>query len=137
MVNFLDTNVFVRYITGDDTAKTHASGALFRRLIDGTETAATSEAIVAEIVFVLSSRRLYALPASEINIRLRPLVSIPSLRIQGKERVVRALNIYADYPFLGFEDALIVAHLEGSASAQVISYDRHFDRIPGVQRIEP
>jgi predicted nucleic acid-binding protein len=137
MVNFLDTNVFVRYIAGDDEIKTHACGAFFRRLTEGSEIAMTSEAIVAEVVFVLSSKRLYALPASEITARLRPLVSITSLRIQGKERVIRALAVYAERPFLGFEDALIVAHLEGSASAQVVSYDRHFDRVPGVQRIEP
>lgn len=137
MVAFLDTNIFVRYITGDDEAKTHACGALFRRLIQGSEIAVTSEVIVAEVVFVLSSKRLYALSAAEITVRLQPLVSIANLRIHGKERVIRALNVYEERPFLGFEDALIVAHLEGSGATQVVSYDRHFDRVPGIQRIEP
>lgn len=136
-MNFLDTNVFVRYLTGNDPAKRDACEALFDRLIAGSEIAMTNDVIVAEIVFVASSQRLYGMSPAEITSRLRPIIAIPSLRIAGKERVLRALDIYAGQPFLGFEDALIVANLEGSESEYVISYDRHFDRVPEIRRREP
>ena len=77
------------------------------------------------------------MPAPEIAALLEPVFSLTGLQIQGKERIRHALGLYAAYPFLDFEDALIVAHLERSGSDELMSYDRHFDRVPGVQRIEP
>lgn len=77
------------------------------------------------------------MPAPEVAARLEPVFSLPGLHIQGKERIKHALDLYAAYPFLDFEDALIIAHLERSGSEELMSYDRHFDRVPGVHRIEP
>lgn len=68
---------------------------------------------------------------------LEPVVSLSGLRIQGKERVLRALDVYATHPFLDFEDALIVAQLERVAGQHVMSYDRGFDRVATIVRREP
>jgi predicted nucleic acid-binding protein len=43
-------------MTGDDPAKATACQALFERVRAGTEVVLTSEAIIAEVVYVLSSR---------------------------------------------------------------------------------
>jgi predicted nucleic acid-binding protein len=49
----------------------------------------------------------------------------------------RALDVWATYPSLDFEDALLVAHMDEQGVHEIVSYDSDFDRIPGITRIEP
>ena len=136
-MKFLDTNIFVRYLAADDEAKTEACFELFQRLGRGAETATTSETVIAEVVYVLSSRSLYKLDHDEIAARLAPLLSLRGLRLRDKRTYFRALNLYAANSFLNFEDALTVAHMERLDISEVLSYDTDFDRIPGISRREP
>ena len=55
-MRFLETNIVVRYLTGDDQAKMLACRDLFQRLGRGEEVAMTCEAVITEIVSVLSAR---------------------------------------------------------------------------------
>lgn len=136
-MKFFDANIFVRYLTRDDSAKSAACYALFRQLSVGADTATTSESVVAEVVFVLSSRNLYALAHSDIRARLKPLLSVHGLHLPERKLMLRALDLYALHPFLDFEDALSVAHMERSGLSEIMSYDRDFDRLSGVRRLEP
>jgi predicted nucleic acid-binding protein len=136
-MRFVDTNVFVRMLTGDDPVKEAYCAALFERVRDGDEQIATSEAVIAEIAFVLSSKNTYGLAAEEVRDRLKPLVALPGLRLPYKQTCLRALEIFATAPMIGFDDALIVAHMERQGITELLSYDRHFDCISNVQRIEP
>lgn len=92
--------------------------------------------IIAEAVFVLASKRHYARSRVDIQQRLEPLVATPGLRLERKRLLIRALQIYAETN-IDFEDAIIVAHIESDDDPTVISFDRNFDRIPGVTRVEP
>ena len=134
---FLDTNIFLRYILGDDPAKTAACRELFARLVQGKEEAGTSETVVAEIMYVLTSRRTYGLSAKEACGRIRPLLEIDGLRVQDKRACLFALDLFQEYPFLGFEDALFIAHIGIDGFDGIYSYDRGLVRIPGVTRAEP
>ena len=137
-MRFLDANIFIRYLTRDDEEKAEACLALFDRLSRGEEEVLISESVVAEVVFVLASRRTsYAMPALEINRRLGPLLALRGLRLANKRRCLRALELYAERPFLGFEDALMLAHLEAEGLEEIYSYDEDFDRVPGITRVEP
>jgi predicted nucleic acid-binding protein len=136
-MRFLDTNVILRYLTGDDPVKAAACFDLFQRLQRGTETVTTCEAIITEVVYVLSSRAHYDLSRVDIRARLTPLLRVRGLRIPNKQLYLRALDVYANHPGLDFEDALAVAYMERDGVAELYSYDRGFDRVPGVQRLEP
>lgn len=136
-MRFLDANIFLRYLVAEDSAKANACFALFQRLKTGQEVATTSEAIVAEVAYVLRSRAHYALTATEIESRLRPLLTLRGLKLPHKKTYVRGFEIWAAYPALDFEDALIVAHMERLGLREVVSYDTDFDRVPAVQRTEP
>ena len=136
-MRFLDTNVILRYLTRDDEQKAEACYQLFQKASRGEETLVTSEAIVAEVVYVLSSLRAgYRLNRSEITARLFPIIMIRGLRIPQKQIYVNALNIYASSSF-DFEDALAIAHMRQQDITQIFSYDRDFDSVPGIQRLEP
>ena len=136
-MKLLDTNIFLRYLVRDDPVKARATRALFQRIRRGAEVGATSEAVVAEIVYVLSSPRWYRFTHAEIRARLRPLIALRGVRMSHKRTVLQALNVYAAHPFLDFEDALTVAHSKRLGITEILSYDSDFDRVGGVQRVEP
>lgn len=137
-MRFLDTNVVLRYLTGDDEAKAADCFQLFQRVQHGQEELFTCEAIVCEVAYVLSSPRApYRLTHEEIRARLLPILTLRGLRFPQKQVCLHALDIYAAAAFLDFEDALAVAHMEHVGATEIVSYDRDFDRITGVHRVEP
>ena len=136
-MRFLDANIFLRYLTRDDEAKAEACFRLFQRLKSGEERATTSEVIIAEVAYVLAARALYNLRPDEISARLRPLLAVRGLRVAHKRSCLQALDLYASYPFLDFEDALAVAEMERQGLKIILSYDRDFDRLEQVTREEP
>ena len=133
---FLDTNVFIRLLARDDPQKTQACLAYFQKVRSGRRIATTSESVIAEIVYVLSSPVLYRLGRSEVARVLRPLLELRSLRIEHKRSVLRALELY-ERTALDFEDCLSVEHVQRGKLAAIVSYDKDFDRVGLVQRREP
>ncbi len=137
-MRFLDANVILRYLTGDDEAKAAASRALLQRAQEGTEDLFTAETTIAGIVNVLRSPRLeYRLTNKEIRDRLIPVLAISNLHLPRKTVCLRALDIFALNTVLDFEDALAIAHMEAEGIDEIVSYDRDFDRVSGVTRMEP
>ena len=55
-MKFLDTNVIIRFLTRDDEEKAEACYQLLQRASRGVETLLTCEAIITEVVYVLSSQ---------------------------------------------------------------------------------
>ena len=137
-MRFLDTNVILRYLTKDDEAKAKACYQLFQRVKRGDEELFTCEAIVTEVVYVLSSRRApYRLSHEEIRSRLVPILTLRGLRLSQKRIYIRALDLYASSPFLDFEDALAASHIEQRGVTEIVSYDKDFDLVAGLRRVEP
>jgi predicted nucleic acid-binding protein len=133
---FLDTNIFLRYLTKDDPDKAQACFELFKRAEANQISLTATETVIAEVVYVLSSKRTYNLPRDQTRARLYPLLTLQGLRLPQRRTVLRALDLYVAYE-IDFEDALIVAHMERGAIRDVYSYDRDFDQVPGVNRQEP
>jgi len=136
-MRWLDTNIFVRYLTNDDPIKAQACFALFDRLDRGAEEVRTSEAVVCEVVYVLSARGHYGLARADIRSLLSPVLALRGLRLPQKALYVRALELYAQIPRLDFEDALSIAHMEDEGVTELYSYDTDFDRVGGITRVEP
>jgi uncharacterized protein len=136
-VRFLDTNVFIRFLTGDDAAKAAASRALFEAMDRGEEDLFSSEAIVAECIYVLTSKRHYNLARAEAAERLRPALAVRGLHMSEKAVVLASLDVFIDYPALDFADALVAAHARAEGSGEVMSYDADIANVPGIHRFEP
>ena len=137
-MKFLDTNVILRYLTKDDEAKAEACYRLFQRMRHGEEEVLTCEAIISEVVYVLSSHRApYRLSLEEIRGRLMPILTLRGLKLPQKSVYIRALDIYALSARLDFEDALAAAHMERQGITEILSYDKDFDLVAGIQRVEP
>lgn len=106
------------------------------RIDAGQEEARTAAIVIAEIFYVLSGRT-YRAGRAEIAASLRPILSMRGLLINGKSDVMRALEIAEAFPELDFEDCLIAAEMMEDGIAELYSFDRGFEGVPGVIRLEP
>lgn len=134
-MQFIDANIFIRYLTGDDAIKAKQCLGLFRQVKQNEVTITTSEAIIAEVVYVLSSK-MYKLSRSDIVVRLRPLLTLSSLKLPYRKVFLRALELYAHHT-VDFEDCLTAAHMERQKITNIYSYDKDFDTIASIKRLEP
>ena len=135
---FIDTDVIIRFLTGDDPVKQQRAARLFEQVEQGNATLVAPDTVIADAVYVLSSPRLYNLPRHEVAALLIPLVRLPGFRVQNRRAVLAALSLYGyGATKLDFGDALIVASMSQSGSQTVYSFDTGFDKIPGINRQEP
>ncbi len=137
MSEFADTNIFVRLLTQDDSEKANRSFELFQRANNGECELTTSEAVIAETIFVFASDRLYGTPRRTIARNPSAVIAGNGLRLEHKDAILEALTQYGESN-LHFVDCLCVAHARRSSSTgSIYSYDRGLDRVPGVRRLEP
>lgn len=133
---FMDTNVIVRYLTRDHPVHSPQALELFRKLERGSATVVMIEGVLIEAVNVLSSRNLYAMSREQVRDVLTPIVQFPGVRMPHKATYVRALELYASIN-LDIVDVLNIAHAERTGSREILSFDRDYDRVPGIKRSEP
>lgn len=136
MEQFIDTNIFLRYLTHDDAQKHQACLALFQQAEANTVSLITTEAIIAEVVYVLTSPKHYSAPRTQIQRALARLLILPGLKLPYRQTYLRALDLFVKYT-LDFEDCLSIAHMERQKLTEVYSYDRDFDQIQTLRRLEP
>ena len=110
MSECVDTSAFLRLLTGDDPQKAARSLALFQQAQRGQVELVTSESVVAEFVFVLSSPVTYRTPRPAVATALRPVLGNPGLRLDHKGAVLRALDLW-EHSKLDFEDCPSVEHV--------------------------
>lgn len=135
-LQFLDTNVILRYLTRDNKEQAERSYQFLEKVREGSIEVTTCEAVFAEVVYVLSSKTLYNASRNQVRDHLQPILEMKGLRLPQKRIYVRALDVYSSTN-LDFPDALVVAHMEHRGISTVVSFDKHFDRIPNITRQEP
>lgn len=133
----IDTNLLIRFLTEDVPEQAAAAGALFREIERGEVTVEVPDTVIADAVFVLASPRLYRLPRPEVQALLTPLVQLPHFRVHNRQLLIEALAIFGATSRLDFGDCCIIAHLREAGGTQVYSFDRDFDTVPGITRVEP
>ncbi|MHB8645362.1 MAG: PIN domain-containing protein [Thermomicrobiales bacterium] len=134
---YIDTDVIIRLLTGDDPTKQAAASALFEQVEQGSLTIAAPDTVIADAVYVLASPRLYNLPRAQVAALLTSLARLVHFRVQNRRTVLEALRVYGTTSGLDFGDALLVATMQQNGSETLYSYDHHFDRVAGIQRQEP
>lgn len=135
-MQFVDTNIVLRYLTQDDPEKAERCRHLFEQAQKGEIELTTSESVIAEVVYVLSSKQLYGVSRPDIHDRLYAILSLQGLKLSYKRTYFRALKLYRNHS-IDFEDAMTVAFMERQGIEELYSYDRDFDKIETVSRTEP
>jgi predicted nucleic acid-binding protein len=133
---FIDTDVLIRLLTGDDPHKQAQAAALFQQVEAGQLVLEAPDTVIADAVYVLASKALYAKARAEIQELLTPLVRLPGFRVRNKRVILRALEVYGTTN-RGFGDAMIIAAMEQRGTADFYSYYQGFEGCPGITRCEP
>ena len=128
---FVDTNVFLRFLTNDDPAKAKRAEALFRDALRGKIRLATSLLVIAEIVWTLES--FYKLEKPDIAAKVEKILNTPNLECSEAPVLFMALDLYV-HANIDFVDAYNAFHMRERGITQILTYDRkHFARVPWVQ----
>jgi predicted nucleic acid-binding protein len=90
--------------------------------------------VVFETVFTLE--RTYRRPKSLISEGVQSLLELRGIELPGKRLFIRVFELYASLN-IPFADAYHAALMEQRKLTEILTFDRDFDRIPGIQRIEP
>jgi len=131
---FLDTNVLLRHLLGDHPEQSSRATAYLGRVEQGEVKVRTTDTVVFETVFTL--QRQYGHTKAAIRDNLLPLLELPGIVLPGKRRLRQAFDLYVDLN-LPFADAYHVALMRQLGLEEIVSFDREFDRVPGLRRREP
>lgn len=89
---FVDTNLFVRYLTNDDTEKADRVEALLGEASEGKVRLVTADLVLVELIWVLESS--YDMKTGEITPMIRAILATPGLDVINGTLVARALDHY-------------------------------------------
>lgn len=131
---FLDTNVILRHLLGDVPRQSAQSGAFLARVEKGEVAVRISDTIVFEVVFTLE--RGYRISKDEIREKVLPLIELPGVELPGKRRFRKVFDLYVDLN-ISFADAYHAATMQRLRLKQIISFDKEFDRVDGITRVDP
>lgn len=132
---FVDTNVFLRFLTNDDPVKAEKAEALFQRAISGEVSLTTGVLVIAEIIWTLES--FYGLAKADIATKVEIILTTPNLDCPEAEILLPALDLYATRN-IDFIDAYHAFLLRHRGATRIATYDRkHFGRIDWLEIVEP
>lgn len=133
--SFVDTNLFIRYLTNDDTVKADRVEKLLEQATRGDLVLVTTEMVIAEVVWVLES--FYGLSPAAIAPLIRGILATPGLEVINGSLIARGLELYEGQN-IDFIDGYVAAVMEKLGITELYSYDRkHISRISAINRKEP
>lgn len=133
-MKFLDTSIFIRFLTDDVPEKADACEEILKKAVEKQETLFTTDLVIAEIVWVLES--FYELPKNEIQDKVEKILNTPNLICLHKDLILSALISYSEKN-IDYIDAYNALILKENGIEELYSYDKHYDRIDWLTRLEP
>ena len=132
---FVDTSLFVRYLTDDDTEKADRVEALLGEASEGRVRLVTADLVLVELIWVLESS--YDLKPGGIAPMIRSILATPGMEVINGALLARALDHY-EGKNVDIVDGYIAALMEKLNITDVYSFDRkHLSRLKSLKRIEP
>jgi predicted nucleic-acid-binding protein len=125
----LDTDVLVRFLTGDDPEQARLAGGIMAELTSDTPGFICREVLV-ELVWVLERAYRYARP--EVADAIAALLAAAEIRIEDDDDLWVALLRYRD-DGLGLADLRIAAAARSAGASELVTFDRKAARISGVR----
>lgn len=127
---FVDTNVFLRFLTNDVPEQADAAETLFRRAAAGEVGLVTNTMVVAEIVWVLES--YYRLTRPDVVERVLAAAHMDGLTLPDSDLITEALLEYAESS-VDFIDAYNAAWIRNRGMRRIATFDqKHDSRLEGL-----
>jgi len=131
---FLDTNIFLRYFLKENELVFRRLEKLFSEIILGNIIGVSNAMVIAEVVWVLS--RSYKWNKEKICDNIEFILITPNIRFKDKAILVNAVNVYKEKN-IGFIDAYNYSFMRANSIDEIYSFDRDFDKLKDVKRLEP
>ena len=131
---FLDTNILLRFLTRDDEGKAQQALDLLLKIERGEEKVITSPLVIFETIYTLQS--FYKVSRQLIKEQILSIISLRSLHLADMSLYHRAFDLYITKN-ISFADAYNAVYMEAEKVSHIYSWDRDFDKIDGVTRLEP
>jgi predicted nucleic acid-binding protein len=136
VVIFVDSNVIIRLLlqpsTSDYERMIREARELFAGARSGDYDLVTSEAHIAEVIFILTAKRHYGIPAETCAALLLTILREKCLKMVNKHVVLAAIEIWRNRPSLGFHDALALAYA-GEADTRLATFDEVLQKTNGIE----
>ncbi len=133
-MRIIDANVILRYLTNDVQDQAEQAGELLVKVEAGSEEVILPDIILADIIWVLEG--YYKQSREQIREWITTILSMRGLRFSDKNVALDALDIYVDKG-IDWSDAFVASQMINHGIMEIYSFDRHFDRIGAIKKIEP
>lgn len=131
---FLDTNILLRHFLQDHVDHSPRAITYLRAIEAGRQRVRTAVTVVFEAVFTL--QRQYQIPKAQIASWLLPIIDLPGIELPGKRQLHQVFDLYVRYN-ISFIDAYHAVLMQQLKLSEIVSFDEDFDKLPGIQRLEP
>jgi predicted nucleic acid-binding protein len=131
---FIDTNIFLRYLTGDDPVKYERCRELFRNAVEGKGALSTSGITIAELIWTLLS--YYKVPKADVIEKISIIVATEGIYIPDKDIITDALVLYGRHN-IDYIDAYNAVFMRYQKINEIYSYDEDFYKVEGIRWEEP
>ena len=132
---FVDTNVFLRYLTDDVPEQADRVQTLFDRAEAGDVRLVTSVLVIAEVVWTLGS--FYGRTKPQVRDAVLVLCHVPGLDVEDADGLVQAAEWHAEKN-VDFADAYHATWALARGLTDVATFNlKHFQRFDGLDAREP
>jgi predicted nucleic acid-binding protein len=131
-VNFVDTNLVIRYLTNDEPSLAERAA----RVIDSDSPVYLTDVVIAEIGYVLTS--IYEMQRPVVIDHLIALLQKRNIRTFGfdKNLALQALILCRPSHWVSFADAMLWASARSAVDGVIYTFDQHFPE-NGVELKQP
>lgn len=133
-MRIIDANIILRYLTNDVQDQAKRAGELLARVEAGSEEVLLPDIILADIIWVLEG--YYKQSRERIREWIATILSMRGLEFSDKNVALDALDIYVDTG-IDWSDAFVASQMISRGIMEIYSFDKHFDRIDAIKKVEP
>jgi len=132
---FVDTNIFLRYLTKDDPVKYERCREIFKKAMEGELSLFTSEMVIAELIWTLLS--YYKVAKADVIEKVSIIISSQNLHISNRDLIADSLVLYGQKN-VDYVDAYNAVFMKSHGLEKIYSYDEDFDVVNEmIKREEP
>ena len=131
---YLDANAILCYLLDEPRDMADATRVCFEAAERGDIHLLITPTTLAEVVWVLGS--VYKKTRPDIATQMLAFVTAHGIYAEDEDEITLALSLFHERN-IDFADALLAARCLLTGPPVIYSFDRHFDRVPGIQRRIP
>lgn len=125
----LDTNVILRFLTGEPAAQAQQAKLFFEQCESGVLSIRILPLVIAEVVFVLTGK-YYQMDRAEVVEALILFLENPSFDVADRDSLIHGLQIFKQHT-IDYADAYLAAEAQ-THDCGIVSFDQDFQKNPNL-----